>query len=152
MRPIHCALCMLSCFCCVQLFLTQWTVAHPEPLSLGFSRQKYWTGLPCPPPGDLPNLGIKPTSLTSPALAGGLSTTSATWEAYAPRVCAKLLQLCLTLCNPMDTSPPGSSVHRILQARILEWVVISYSRGSSWPRDHTHVPWVSYIDRWVSSH
>ena len=131
MRPIHYALCMLTCFSRVQLFLTQWTVAHSEPLSSGFSRQKYWTGLPCPPPGDLPNLGIKPTSLTSPALAGGLSTTSATWEAYAPCVCAKLLQLCLTLCSPMDTSPPGSSVHRILQARILEWVVISYSRGSS---------------------
>ena len=44
-------------------------------------------------------------------------------------------QLCLTLCNPMDCSPPGSSVHGILQARILEWVAISFSRGSSRPRD-----------------
>ena len=50
-------------------------------------------------------------------------------------------QLCLTLCDPMDCSPPGSSVHGILQARILEWVVISFSRGSSQPRDQT---WVSY--------
>ena len=47
---------------------------------------------------------------------------------------AKSLQLCLTLCNPVDRSPPGSSVHGILQARILEWVAISYSRGSSQPR------------------
>ena len=52
-------------------------------------------------------------------------------------------QLCLTLCSPMDCSPPGSSVHGIFQARILEWVAISYSRGSSWPRDQTHVSYVS---------
>ena len=49
------------------------------------------------------------------------------------------------LCNPMDCSPPGSSVHGIFQARILEWVVIPFSRGSSWPRDWTHVSWVSCI-------
>ena len=46
-------------------------------------------------------------------------------------------QLCLTLWNPMDCSPPGSSVHEILEARILEWVAIPFSRGSSWPRDQT---------------
>ena len=50
---------------------------------------------------------------------------------------AQSLQLCLTLCDPMDCSPPGSSVHGILQARILEWVAISSSRGSSQPRDQT---------------
>ena len=50
---------------------------------------------------------------------------------------AKLLQSCPTLCNPMDYSPPGSSVHGILQARILEWVAISLSRGSSPSRDQT---------------
>ena len=48
-------------------------------------------------------------------------------------------QLCLTLCDPMDGSLPGSSVHGILQARILEWVAISFSRGSSRPRDRTGV-------------
>ena len=48
-------------------------------------------------------------------------------------VCAKSLQLCLTLCDPMDCSPPGSSVHGILQSRILEWVAIPFSRGSSRP-------------------
>ena len=48
-------------------------------------------------------------------------------------------QSCLTLCDPMDCSPSGSSVCGILQARILEWVAISFSRGSSWPRDWTHV-------------
>ena len=54
------------------------------------------------------------------------------------RVCAQLLQLCLILCNPMDCSPPGSSVHVILQARILEWVAMPSSRGSSQLRDQTH--------------
>ena len=48
-------------------------------------------------------------------------------------------QLCLTLCDPMDCNPPGSSVHGILQARILERVAISFSRGSSWPRDRTQI-------------
>ena len=50
-------------------------------------------------------------------------------------LCAKAVQSCLTLCDPMDHSPPGSSVHGILQARILEWVALPSSRGSSWPRD-----------------
>ena len=55
------------------------------------------------------------------------------------RDCAKSLQLCLTLGDIMDCSPPGSSVHGILQARILEWVAISFYRGSSQPRDQTQV-------------
>ena len=61
--------------------VTPWTVAHQGPLSVGFSRQEYWSGLPCPPPGDLPDTGTKPTSLISPALAGGFFTPSTTWEA-----------------------------------------------------------------------
>ena len=72
--------CMLSCFSHVQLFATLWTLACQAPLSMGFSRQEYWSGLPCPPPEDLPDPGIKPLSLTSPALVGGFFTTSATWE------------------------------------------------------------------------
>ena len=52
----------------VRLFATLWTMAHQAPLSKGFSRQEYGSGLPCPPPGDLPDPGIEPTSLTSPAL------------------------------------------------------------------------------------
>ena len=61
---------VLSCFNCVQFFVTQWTVAHQAPLSMGFSRQEYWRGLMCPPPEDLPDPGIELTSLMSPALAG----------------------------------------------------------------------------------
>ena len=64
----------------------------------------------------------------------------------------KLLQSCLTLYDPMDHSLPGSSVHGILQARILAWVAMPSSRGSSQPRDLTHVPYVSCIGRQVLYH
>ena len=71
----------VSRFSCVHLWVTLWTVTRQAPLSMGFSRQEYWSGLPCPPPGDLPNPGIKPRSLRSPALAGRRFTTSAIGEA-----------------------------------------------------------------------
>ena len=117
----------------VQLVVTPWTVACQAPLSMEFSRQEYWSGLPCPLPRDLPDPGVEPTSLMSSASAGGFFTTAAA---------AKSLQSCLTRCDPMDCSLPGSFVHGILQARILEWVNISFSRGSSLPRNRT---WVSCI-------
>ena len=65
----------------IQLFETLWTVARQAPLSMGFSSQEHWSGLPCPAPEDLPDPGIEPASLMSPALAGGFFATSATWEA-----------------------------------------------------------------------
>ena len=61
---------MLSRFSVVQLFAMLWIPAFQAPLSMGFSRQEYWSGLLCPSAGDLPNLGIEPVSLMSPALAG----------------------------------------------------------------------------------
>ena len=67
--------CTLSRFSCVRLFVTPWTVARQAPLSVAFSRQEDWSGLPCPPPGDLPDPGIKPTCLVSEALAGRFLTT-----------------------------------------------------------------------------
>ena len=67
-------------------------------------------------------------------------------------VCAKSLRLCLTLCDPMDCSPPGSSVRGISQARILEWADISSTRGSSWHRDQTLVSYVSCTGRQVLYH
>ena len=70
--------CMLSH---VLLFMTPWTVAHQSPLIMEFSRQKYWSGLPFPTAGDLPNSGIEPVSLASPVLAGRFFTSCATWEA-----------------------------------------------------------------------
>ena len=63
-------MCMLSHFCQVRLFAILWTAARQVPLSVGFSRQEYWSGSPCPPPGDLPDPGIEPASSTFPAFAG----------------------------------------------------------------------------------
>ena len=71
----------LSHFSRTRLFVTLWIVARQAPLSMGFSRQEYWGGFPCSPPGDLPNPGIEPVSFTTPALASGFFMTSATWEA-----------------------------------------------------------------------
>ena len=65
------------------------------------------------------------------------------------KVKSEVTQSCPTLCDPVDCSPSGSSVHGILQARILEWVAISFSRGSSRPRNWTRISYVSCIGRWV---
>ena len=70
--------CMITHFSRVQLFAVSWTVACQAPLSLEFSRQEYWSGLPCPSQGDLPNPEIKPMSLMSPALTGEFFITSTT--------------------------------------------------------------------------
>ena len=80
LHPVH------ACYAAsvVSDFATTWTVARQAPLSMEFSWQEYWSGLPCPPPGDLPDPEIKTTSLPSPALAGMFFTISATWEAPIP--------------------------------------------------------------------
>ena len=125
-------------FSCVRLFETPWTVAHQPLLSMGFSKQEYWSGLLCHSPGDLPNPGFEPASLMFPALAGRFFTTSATWEAHTSTSTHTYIthththththlqihaymhkhiytcmhaQSCLICCNSMDLSPPGSSVH-----------------------------------------
>ena len=67
-------------------------------------------------------------------------------------ICVRVTQSCPTLCNPMDWSPPGSSLHGIFLGRILEWVAMSSSRGSSWPMDLTRVSCVSCIDRQILYH
>ena len=76
--------CVLSCYSHVQLFATLWTVACQARLSMEFSRQEYWSGLPFPSPGDLPDPGMEPASLMSPALTGGFFTMTVTWEALSP--------------------------------------------------------------------
>ena len=62
-------------------------------------------------------------------------------------------QMCPTVCDPMDCSPPGSSVHGILQAKILEWVAIPFSRGSSQPKDQAHVSYIAdgFFTIWATS-
>jgi len=94
-----CILAKLLCFSRVQLFATPWTVAHQAPLSLGFSRQEHRSGLPCPPPGDLPDPGIEPIFLMSPALAGRFFTTSATKKPH------RLSQVCLFSTPPSSQDP-----------------------------------------------
>ena len=87
--------CVLSCFSCAWLFVTPWTVAHQAPLSMGFSGQEYWSGLPFPSPrdllnpGNLPDPGIQPC--LSPALAGEFFTNGATWESH--RLASGLMHL-----------------------------------------------------------
>ena len=108
--------CCLVTKCC-PTFVTPWTVAHQAPLSILFSRQEYWSELPFPSPGDLPEPGIK---TMSPALA---------------LVCAKLLQSCLTLFNSMTCSLPCSSVHGTVQEWIWQGVAMPSSRRYSQPRD-----------------
>ena len=81
--------------------MTLWTIAHQAPLFMGFSRQEYWNGLLCPPPGDPHDPGIKPSSPVSPALRGGFFTTSTTWEAQIPYVCICMFvyNICLSLSD-----------------------------------------------------
>ena len=104
-----------------------------------FSRQQYWSALPFP--GDLPNPGIELTSPVSPALAARFFTIEPPGKPLDYGcVCVCLVpQSCSTLCDPKDCNPPGSAVHGIPQAGILEYVVISFSRGSFWPMDRTQV-------------
>ena len=85
----------------VWLFTTPWTTAYQAPLSMGFSRQEYWSGVPSPSPTHVP-MGTQKV---------------------------KAAQSCLTLCDPMDCSLPGSPVHGIFQARVLEWGAISFSKN-----------------------
>ena len=116
----------------VWLFATPWIVACKAPLCMGFSRQEYWSGLPCPPPGDLPNPGIEPRLLwLLPCIffTAGLLGKPLSKVVYIKNntvlSCFSRVQLLVTLWT---VAPPGSSVHGISQARILQLVAISFSR------------------------
>ena len=111
-----------------------WTVAYQASPSMGFSRQEYRSGLPFPSPGDLPDPGTEPRSPTLqadalPSEPPGKSKNVSTYPLISAAAAAKSLQLCSTLCNPIDGSPPGSPVPGILQARTLEWIAISFSNA-----------------------
>ena len=90
--PMHA--CVLSRFSRVYLCATLWTAARQAPLSVGFSRQEHWSGLPFPSPGDLPDPGIQTASPVSPALAGRVFTISATWEAPSGQCAIVKFRLC----------------------------------------------------------
>ena len=119
--------CILSSFSHVQLFVTPWTVARQASLSMGFSRQEYWSGLPRPPLGDLPDWEIQSTPPVSPPLAIRFFITNATWENLMVKHYVKCMlrergkerevaQSCPTLCDPMDSSvhqaPPSMGFSR----------------------------------------
>ena len=142
---------VLSCFCCVPLFAPPWIIATR--LLCPWDSPGKNTGLPCPSPGHLPDPGIEPTSPAAPALQAD-SLLLSHWESPGNMtcMCAKSLQSYLTLCNPVDCSPPGSSVQEILQSCILEWAAMPFSRGSSQLRDQTPVSYISCIGRQVLYH
>ena len=112
---------------CVQLSATPWIVALQVPLSMEFSRQERWSWLPFPSPVDLPIPGIEPKSPTWQADSLPLSHQGSPVAILSEWV-SEVAQLYPTLCDPMDCSLQGSSVHEIFQARVLEWVAISFSR------------------------
>ena len=163
-------------------FATAWTVGHQAPLSMGLSHQEYWSGMPFPPPGDLPN----PFNLCSKPMRCMLLFA---WDLFAiqrsqmipniinpgkrqfvlsPMIKSLYLRapiswlcecLCVHACTqslslvPLSAAPWTIAcqvlVYGIFQARILEWIAISYSSGSSSPRDLSHVSCVSCIGRWI---
>ena len=129
----------------VWLFATPWIVPVQSPLSTGFSRQEYWSGLPCPPPGDLPDLGIKLASPVSPVLqTDSLPLEPLGKPGQNPWVsCHSLLQGIF----PIQESNPGLPYWRWIlyqlrhqgSSRILEWVAYPFSSRSSWPRNQTRI-------------
>ena len=120
---------MLSRFSQVWLYVSLWTAACQAPLSMGFSRQEYWSGLPCPPPGDHPSSGTEPVSPRLPALTGGLFATSTIWGA---RLCcppsfplSQFLQQYFTvtcdLTQPCGRGQRGSTLSYSDEASVLSW-------------------------------
>ena len=120
---------MLNCFSRIQLFATPWAVAPVDSVH-GISQARILEWVAIFSSRGSPDPEIKPAS---PALAGGFFATEPPGE-------VKVAQSGLTLCEPMDCSLTGSSVHGILQTRILEWVAVPFSRESSQPRDQTQPP------------
>ena len=115
-------LCELSCSSCVWLCATLWTITSQVPLSMGLSRQEYWSGLLCPPPGDLHNSGIEPMSLTSLALAGwildGISETLKQSQKSGTSTHFAVWERCIPICSPLLWFFPYLS-------RISSWYNIS---------------------------
>ena len=133
--------CVLSRFSCVRLIATLWTVACQAPLSMGSSRQEYWNGYSIP----VLLQGIVPTRGSNPHLLCLLHWQEVSLPIAPSGLFVKILCSCSVmsdLCNPMDYSSPGSSVHGILQTRKLEWAAISFSRVSSQFGDWTRVSYI----------
>ena len=119
-RPRSSAPCSGNIECsCGRLSVTPWSVAPQAPLSMGFSWQKCWSGLPCPPSGDLPHPGLEPESPKSPALAGRFFTTSATWEAQNNKWRTNSSLPLSLLHTPFSPSWPSASSRNISHVILL---------------------------------
>ena len=158
----------------VQLFAIPWTVAYQAPQSMEFSRQEYWSGLPFPSLGDLPDPGIEPRSpsLQADALPSEppgkpqrnlkreapccAIVVTMLWLRFKPRLLWPQHRVLTTvqsrpatgdLCDPRDYT-----VHEILQASILEWAAFPFFRGSSQPRDRTQVSYIAgrFFTSWAT--
>ena len=127
----------------VRLLATPWTAAYQAPPSMGFSRQEYWSGVPLPSPAaaaakllqSCPTLRPhrrQPTRLPHPWDSPDKNTGVGCHFLLQCMKVKSVAQSCLTLSNPMDCSLPGSSVHGIFQAKILEWVAISNEWVNYW--------------------
>ena len=125
--------CLMSHFSRVQLFVTPWTVPRQAPLSMVFSRQEYWSWLPCPSPGDLPDPRVEPASHSSPASAGRFFTTSAIWrpQVAGPGQAAKAGSVTGCYFNPWK------DVMRVLLGAV-GWAGGAY--GSEEPSRPSHCP------------
>ena len=116
--------CVLSRFCRVWLSATPWTVASQAPLSMGLSRQEYWSRLPFPPPGNLPYPEMEPVSLTSPALAGGFFTATTDWEApmrSLQRQTSLRIKEAIKIHESVDLSSPVEDGDRIALGKVWRW-------------------------------
>ena len=128
---------MLSCFSCVLLFAILWTVAYQAPLPWDFPGKNTGVGCCALLQGIFltqgPNLSLVSLLhwLADSLPLRHLRSSIMRLNEFALLCCAQSLQSCPTLCSPTDCSPPGSSAHRILQARTLEWVAVPFPRGSS---------------------
>ena len=146
-----------SCGYC-WVFQICWHIEYSTFTASSFRIWNSSTGIPSPPLA-LFVVMLPKTRLTSHSRMSGSRWVitplwlSGSWRSflYSQFFC-KSVQSCPTLCDPVDNSPTVSSVHRILQTRIVEWVAMSSSRGSTRPRDGTHVSYVSCISRQVLYH
>ena len=132
---------LLNCFSYVWFFVSLWIIASQAPLSMGFSRQEYWSGLPCSPPGELPDPRIKPRSpvLQADSLPPeppgkpkdtGVGSLSLLWENFPTQGLKPRLLHCRQILYHLSHQE---------SPRILEWIAYPFSRESSWPGIWTRV-------------
>ena len=141
---------VLNRFSRAQLFVTAWTISLPSCFVYGIFQARIleWVAI------SFSSVWFKAPQiwLFFIFIEGKYHECKEPWLVLVPRTLCSVTQSCPTLFDPVDCGLPGSSVHGILQAQILEWVAIPFSRGSSRPRDGTHVSCISYSGRQILYH